>query len=544
MDSPMAEGGDGVTLPRLNECYDSCRALRSEVSRWLAQSRRMDGPGPNGGGEDEANYALTWFPHYLVTGEEEVVAHMQSLLGALAQWVARECLHGYEPEAEAHHGSEPFLLFLPRYLGLFPEDTVAASLLEDAAHHIGNWVAGIPAWYDYERDCFYSFYLGTRVVSRDPRFAYEVAEHMRFLHIALAAYRSTRAERYLDWALRYGRKRTERILAAGDGPMPLLWDQAGRGLREADLRTDSQANLGASGHHVPGDPLAGIENLLASGAIYALGDLYALSRDALFQQAARRIVEPLVDQLLDPYGDPGAAAVGYYRRAFQDTSLDGRIRARLDQMPPEPAGRLAMVFPEEHRRREPGVGKRSDMVYWGIWSEDGSVQPIREPSTAALTLAYQISGDPCYAARALRGAATRLMMARRVLRGGREHADMGGAVCSVAAGHGRNWGQGAVTGCYGPLLLGTWEAQGATVPAIEVRDGAGRARLPEEVLSLVIPPVAGAGEAVFYNGGSEPVPLSWRGYGQAGGWQEIVLPAGASVRARFQDRRPTTPLWI
>ena len=55
----------------------------------------------------------------------------------------------------------------------------------------------------------------------------------------------------------------------------------------------------------------------------------------------------------------------------------------------------------------------------------------------------------------LRSAATRLNIARRVLRGGREHADMGGAVCSVAAGHGRNWGQGAVTACYGPLLLGT-----------------------------------------------------------------------------------------
>ena len=71
------------------------------------------------------------------------------------------------------------------------------------------------------------------------------------------------------------------------------------------------------------------------------------------------------------------------------------------------------------------------------------------------------------ARRALGAAAAKFAMARRVLRGGREHADMGGAICSVAAGHGRNWGCGAVTGCYGTLLMGTREIQGAVVPLVE-----------------------------------------------------------------------------
>lgn len=145
----------------MKTCYTHYRQLREEMSRWLAQSVRMDGPGPNQGGEDEANYALAWFSHYLVTADEKVATHFRSLLSCLSGWVERDCLHGYEPEAEAHHGTEPFLLFLPRYLGLFPEDRVARNLLEDAAHHIGNWVEGIPKWYDYERGCFYSYYLGT-----------------------------------------------------------------------------------------------------------------------------------------------------------------------------------------------------------------------------------------------------------------------------------------------------------------------------------------------------------------------------------------------
>lgn len=509
----------------MEACYTYYRQLREEMSRWVSQSVWMDIPGPNRGGEDEANYVLAWFPHYLVTADERVAAHFRSLLADLANWVKTDGLHGYKPEAEAHHGTEPFLLFLPRYLGLFPEDETAKKLLEDAAHHIGNWIEGIPPWYDYEKDCFRSYHIGTRVVGQDPRFAYELAEHFRFVHIALAAYRVSGDERYLEWALRYGRRRAQRILDASDGPMPLLWDTDGNGLRESDLTTPEQRRMAASAHHLPNDPLAGIENLLASGAMYALGDLFLLSGEELFQQAARKIATPLVRTLLDPYGDPGAAAVGYYRWTFEDDSLDKQIGDVLRKMPTESDAQLAMVFPQEHRRWEPGVGKRSDMVYWGRWSEEGSVRPIQEPCTAALTLAYHMTGEVAFARQALKSAATKLTMARRVLRGGREHADMGGAICSVAAGHGRNWGQGAVTGCYGPLLLGTREIQSRVTPLIEVKDHKGNGRLPKEILSLVIPPIARTGEVLFFNGSEIPVTFSWRKSSakEAHRWMPIAL---------------------
>ena len=88
----------------------------------------------------------------LVTGDTTVLKHFEDLKSALAGWVERECLHGYEPEAEAHHGTEPFLLFLPRYIDLVPDDQEARAMLTDAAEHIGNWVEEIPAWYDYDRD--------------------------------------------------------------------------------------------------------------------------------------------------------------------------------------------------------------------------------------------------------------------------------------------------------------------------------------------------------------------------------------------------------
>lgn len=541
----------------MESCFEHYGTLRKEVGAWLAQSRQMDPPSRHGGGEDEANYSLAWFPHYLLTGSEEVKAHFEYLRDLLAGWVERDCLHGYEPEAEAHHGTEPFLLFLPRHLGLFPDDEEARGLLEDAAHHIGNWVEEIPAWFNWDRNRFFGYQIGTRTVEQDPGKAVEMAEHFRFIHIALAAHRVLGEDRYLDWALRYGRRRAEMIVAVPEGPLPSVWDADGQPVWETGIipggtprdphpvhRVDEPRiipgegvrEMRTGGHHAPGDPLSGVEMLLASGAIYALGDLFMASGEDVFRKAARRIAEPLVGELLDPYVDPGAAAVSYYRRAFGDDMLDGAIRETIAAMPPEQEGELAMTFPEVRRRSWPGVGKRSDMVFWGVWNDaDGSIAPVREPCTAALTLAYQMTGDVDYARRALKQAAARLMMARRVLRGGREHSDMGGAVCSVAAGHGRNWGWGAVTGCYGPLTLGTWEVQGAVRPLAEVRQTDGKPGLPNAVLSLVIPPEFGDGKVQFFNGGDKEARFSWRQ--DDGAWKEMTLGPGETVTSGLTESR-------
>lgn len=513
--------------PLIHECYDAYSMLRSEMNRWLKQSIMLDPPGPNAGGEDEANYALAWFPHYLITGNATVLQHFDTLKMALQRWVKRDCVHGYEPKAEAHHGPEPFLLFLPRYIGLKPKDIEAINLLTDAAEHIGNWVPEVPPWYDYTRDTFIGYNIGTHFVTNKEKHTYELAEHFRFIHIAIAAYRVTGEKRYLTWALRYGRKRAEQLISAPD-PMPLLWTHNGEGLDEAAVDAKNLQGLVAGSHHVPGDPLAGIEVLLASGAIYALGDLYLLSGEEVFKTAAKRIVEPLGPSLNDPYNDPAAAALSYYRWTFNDTGYDDQIRAELKNLPDEMPELLALIFPQEIRRRELGVGKRADMAYWGEWSDDGSVRPIQEPSTATLTLAYQVTGEITYAMRALRSAATRLSIGRRVLRGGREHADMGGAVCSVAAGHGRNWGQGAVTACYGPLLLGTREVQSEVTQLLEVQLGDQRNH-PPTLLSLVRPMLSTdkKAETTFYNGGNSTLTFSWRlQTDEATAWQATTLDAG------------------
>ena len=262
-------------IDELAQTYAHYVALRRELSLWVKQSIRRDGPDKNQGGEDEANFALAFFPHYLVSSDEQIAVRLRSLANDLKAWVRAECLHGYETEAEAHHGTEPFLFVSgPRYLGLFPDDREAAALLDDAAHHIGNWVEGVPAWYDWTRDVFLSYWIGTRTVggnARRPR----VGRALPLLaHRAGRLSRHRRGALNRDWALRYGRKRAERLLAAGRTDARVV------GSGRAWIAAGGFANHAQSGEWPattttsPADPLAGIENLLASGAVYALGDLF------------------------------------------------------------------------------------------------------------------------------------------------------------------------------------------------------------------------------------------------------------------------------
>ena len=168
------------------------------------------------------------------------------------------------------------------------------------------------------------------------------------------------------------------------------------------------------------------------------------------------------------------------------------------------------------------------MIHWGRLRDDGSIVPANDPCTATLTLAYQLTGDVSYATRAFQQARTKLMMARRVLRGGREHADMGGGVCSVAAGHGRNWGIGAVTGCYGQLSLGMREVTGRVTPSIDVAESDGTARIPKSVLSLVRPSTCGGGQAQFHNAGDEATEFAWRP-SDAEEWRPARLQPGETT---------------
>ena len=367
---------------------------------------------------------------------------------------------------DVHHGPELFIGFLPRFIDVFPEETRSKSLILEAAEYIGNWKKGYVEWYDYENETFKSWYLGSAGIGTKKIFAYETADHLRFIHLALVAWKIGNDNKYLEWALAYGRKFAKRIIDS-DKIIPVAWGLDGKSFYPEDMKESAEKFLASNHHHISGDHLSGVENLIASGAIYAFGDLYSLSQETVFKQASNRIVNELLQCVKNPYADPAAAAISYYRNAFTDYSFDENIIEISKNIPPYNSSELALVIPEINKIRQSGIGNRKDMVYWQFFNEEGRFELFNEPSTSFFTLIYQITGDINHAERALRMAARKLKIAQSALRSGYEHADMGCAVSSVSSGHGRNWGIGSVTGCYSPLILGSSESFGSLKPIIE-----------------------------------------------------------------------------
>ncbi len=160
------------------------------------------------------------FPHLRVRGDAGVLAHMAAVMDARRRFAGLERFHGFHDEAEVHHEIETFLYFqMP--LWFLTANPVAAESIEDLAHHVGNWVAGVPAWYDWASRGFVSTWLGTRGVRSRPPYDYQEANHWRFVEAALAAHSRTHDARYQELATSYATRwceHIERARAAG-GPI-------------------------------------------------------------------------------------------------------------------------------------------------------------------------------------------------------------------------------------------------------------------------------------------------------------------------------------
>ena len=415
---------------------------------------------------DNANFAISIFQEQLINPNNQIKNFLSLLAKEVFDWADLNLFNGYEKIVDVHHGPELFIGFLPRYIDIFPEDTRSKSLIIEAAEYIGNWKKGYTEWYDYENETFKSWYLGSKGIGNKKIFAYETADHIRFIHIALLAWKIKDDAKYLKWALAYGRKFAKKIINSGE-IIPVAWDLKGSSCYPKDMKEKAEKFIASNHHHISGDHMSGVENLIASGAIYAFGDLYGLAQETILKEAAKKIVSKLLNCISNPYADPAAAAISYYRNTFTDYSFDEKIIDISKNIPSYNSSEFALVIPEKNKIRQPGVGNRKDMVYWQTLNEDGTFKLSTEPSTSFFTLIYQITGDINHADRALTMAARKFKIARSVLRSGYEHADMGCAVCSVSSGHGRNWGIGSVTGCYSPLILGSTEYFGSLKPIIE-----------------------------------------------------------------------------
>ncbi len=420
-------------------------ACREQMDRWIDQALARHESVPYMGGPDEGEFLSSWFSHYLLTGDERIIQFARQMCDGFRQHAAANFFHGYPPQAEAHHGTENYNYFLLR-LWRVDRYAPAGELLVDAAHHVGNWVSEVPAWFDWDSGWFVNWWTGTRQIG-GPQTRFEVPDHFRLIQLALAGYHVTAESKYLDLCILWSRRWAEAILQAPLGNPPLEMIPPGSNPDPEELRVASCRH-----HLTADDPL--VEPHVASGTLDALLDLWELTDEEVFRNAARKLCEALIPELGDPAAEPPAGYLMQYRARTGDTSLDERILEALGPLRTPTEGNPLMVIESFGSGPVRGIGKRWDMVRWGYRQMDGSIQPEQAHSCASMALGYALTGEVEWARRALELAALRMKLACQTLRDGRITGCSGDTIHAVAAGNGRCSGYGCMTAAYYPLVAG------------------------------------------------------------------------------------------
>jgi len=145
------------------------------------------------------------FPHVRVrVDSSKTHERMAAVMKERRKYTDENYFHGYPDEAESHHQIETFIYFQEPLFHLNSIGSAdALSSIEDVGHHAGNWESDVPAWYNWDKHEFRSYWLGTRSTRDCPPFDYQEANHFRILSTALVSYLGTRNSRYLELAVDY-----------------------------------------------------------------------------------------------------------------------------------------------------------------------------------------------------------------------------------------------------------------------------------------------------------------------------------------------------
>ncbi|MEW6360132.1 MAG: hypothetical protein AB1696_27600 [Planctomycetota bacterium] len=479
---------------KIAEWAEAMLRLRGEMAAWIKQSMALNRQIPWSGGHDEGTFLGSWFGYYLLTGDGRVADFLRWMRDGWLDWAAKNFHHGYYAKGEAHHQPETFLIFLTRMLHLDPDHRPTIEAMDHMAHHVGNWVEGIPEWYDWEKRRFRSWRLGTREVAARPPEDYENSDHFRLAEILLATYLANGDGRYLDFCKQYCDKWCDAILAE-EGRIP------GALLPTNDFRAYPEGRVKSA----RGDPKEGVEMHVAGCSIDFLMDMFLLTEGERYIASVKKMMPYLIEAIADPYSEPPGSLYGRYRRMTGDTALDARAMEIMAAMPEaEDDQPLLMMVDTTPLPHPMGIGRRKDDLRWGRRRGDGSIAEETGPSPASLFLAWQISGSDAYLARALERAADRLAQARQHLQDGRRHGCAGGTISALAGGHGRCPGIGHVTATLYPAAFGGHRFCNAELPEVRYFTK-GALGLPDRVASLRLP-----GElcVTFCNAGDEPARIT------------------------------------
>jgi hypothetical protein len=453
--------GDGkpkpVSWPRTASADEAAELLMAELEDWITQSIERHRNTPWQGVHDEGSFASSWFGFLLIRQRQDVESFLRELRASFREWAKKNYYHGYYPRQEVHHGPENHLYFQPRFGAIDPKDALTIEILEDMAHHIGNWVAGIPDWFAWNRRLFRGTILGTREVDDTPPNDINIAEHFRFVLISLALYKLTGNARYLGWPEAYVSRWLEAFESSPRVPVAL---HAEISPEQVETRYSRVRNsfLGAAPSEI-GETVNRIEAHVANGTMDALIDLSSLSGKGMYHRCAGRLLRHLLPTLTDTHNHPTGLLLMKYRAVTGDDSLDDEAMRILESVS---LGKI----PEEYswdptyswsKEELLGPGKRHDMIRWMRRDAGGAWQPDISPSPASLMLAYQISGHEMYAKRSLDLATARLRVAKANFDDGRKHGCADRTISAVVRGNGRCHNAGNVTGSLFPYAANVFD---------------------------------------------------------------------------------------
>jgi len=443
-----------VAIPTSADAAAACDAFLDDLAAWIdgCIARHADAPiNPGDTGHDQLTYTTSWATVIRHRGHAPALAFMKRQRDRLRDHMVATGFwhHGYWCEQEAHHGTEHFELFLGTLLSLDPDDPETLRQLTDAAEHFGNWVAGIPPFFDWDSGLFRSVYLGTRAVGDGPAAAINTPDHLRFVNIALLVFEHSAQQRYLDLAQAHGQRWANAITAGDYIPLALL--PGGPVYDFTDEQAEAYRGFAGAAGIVQARAISAIdraENLLASNGVEALLALWRHSGQDVYLEAVRRVLDVLVTQLHDPDAGAVSGVVRAYRDATGDGRYDDAVLTAAQQAMAGATSTVLSLHPDQRLGRGGGgVGKRADVPAWRV-DHDAP----RRVSPVLLALAAQIESDAELARQAVDLAHAHFQLATQSFRSGRHHGCCAQSVSAIARGHGRDNNTGMVTGVLEPVL--------------------------------------------------------------------------------------------
>jgi len=376
---------------------------------------------PWGGGHDEATWVGSWFGYYRLTGDKRVKEFLYFLRDGFLAWGKRNLYHGFWPRGEIHHHMETFTSWLCHYWKLKDDLDTDLHIVEDAAHHLGNWVEGIPEWYDWKRHAFRSWWLGTKVVLAPGPEAFDALMHTRALMLALDAYKATQKEQYLTLLMDWMDEWCRLIVEAKDTIPAVRLPIDDPAEIKRIYGEDSLPTQAWRYHNKIGDDWEScyyyyehVGSRYMGHMASMIEQLYPITRSDLHMAAWEKLAQ--LAEKADPDGAPGIALA--YRRFHGDTRYDEKLRRQAmtsaEAAKDEPLPTIIMKEFSQFGRYMPA------RIDWAHRTEDGTL--VQTPySPGAFLTAYNYTGELAWAKRCMEGTIRTAQMAMTTLRDGREH---------------------------------------------------------------------------------------------------------------------------